>query len=377
MALALILAGPPGAAPEDGAASSTEVPEPADARPQLRALALRTEDIDRAALADALRLRLPGLEVTTGSLPPQDPDAPALDLFARVDSGSGPDEYLLTLVASDGRAFDRRIETAPEQDAQQRAATVARTIAVLVPGIEAGTVAPDRADVAIPDEARDDCEPCPEPQAPPPEPETLEAVPPPPPPTEEPPRVELGPRVGLALATGLGSPGDVDRFAGAGPALGFAVRLRSGALVVAGARFITRTGGDDDGPRTRVSRLRVHVAGGYVWRPRGAFELESLAGISVEPWWVHRDGSRVSFDDASPPLVGGMLRVAPGGRWQRERVAIRVGAFAELALAWLPRAGAGVARISARRSGALVPLFRMGGPEVVFGLETRVWLGVR
>ena len=376
LALAMTPAGAPSPAPA-ASEEPTGVPEAPDARPRLRAVALRADGVDASAVADALRLRLAEVTVTTGALPASDPDAPALDLFAKVEAGASSEEVRLTLVASDGRAFDRTIELAPEQDASQRAATVARTIAVLAPGIEAGTVTPDRDDVAIPSEARDECEPCPEPLPPaelPPEP----VVVPPEPPREDPPRLEIGPGVRLSVGTGLGAPREVDRFAGGGGSVDVALRLRSGAVVLAGARFVTRTGGDEDAPRTRVNRLRVLVAGGYAWRPAaGAFELESLAGLSVEPWWVRRDGERVSFDEPSPPLIGGILRLAPGGVVRRERVALRFGAFAELALAWLPRAGAGVARVSASRNGVLTPLFRVGGPEVVFGLEARAWFGVR
>ncbi len=106
-------------------------------------------------------------------------------------------------------------------------------------------------------------------------------------------------------------------------------------------------------------------------------ELAALVGVAVEPWLVLEDGDRVDFGAAELPTLGGWARVAPGWlvRNESESIAARIGAFAELDIAYVPSAD-GIVAVSDQEGRQLYPMFRVGGPELAFGLQARLWFPV-
>ena len=125
-----------------------------------------------------------------------------------------------------------------------------------------------------------------------------------------------------------------------------------------------------------IARFRVAVGGGYVWRaPKGGFELAALAGASVEPWLVRARGARVVFPDAPLPTIGGWARLAPGYLARGARVTARIGAYGELGVAYMP-SSAGLVLVEDASMGETFPMFRVGGPELSLGIQTRLWFPV-
>jgi hypothetical protein len=188
------------------------------------------------------------------------------------------------------------------------------------------------------------------------------------------PRVESGPALSLGILTGLGPPATFDRFTAWGGELDLGIRWRRGAALLVGLR----TSGRGHPRGARIVRFRIVAGGGYVWRPRtGAFELAALAGASVEPWLVLDDGRRVDFALASLPTLGAWARLAPGFlvRSDGGSIAARIGAFAELNVAYAPSAD-GIVAVHDEQNGQLFPMFRVGGPELAAGVQTRLWFPV-
>lgn len=344
-------------------------------RTTLSGILLRTEGVDETALRADLALRIPEIPITPhaqAEVPPPNSGAPVV--FVDVRRGTQENRYDLTLVVSDGRAYDRVVKVDAGATVAENRRTLARNVANLVAAIEAGTVAPDRADVPIPPpEPPPSTEPvaCPEPPACP-EPR--------PPPAEVPaPRFEVGPRISLGALIGLGPPTDTDRFAGWGGSLGLGFRLHNGVVLVAAFRALGRRHALGDS----LLRMRVSVGAGYAWRPHNDpaahFELEALGMLHAEPWMVLREGSRAPLVNEPPSAAfGGSLRVAPGYRFRSAsgRVSGRVGLWAELGASFVADAGAAVAKVTVQTRQGSRPMFRVGGPEVAGGLETVLWFGV-
>ena len=200
-------------------ASPTEIPVPAEPSPavtELRAASLSGSGIDREAFREALRLRVPGVPLRDhGPTPPEEP---------YVHVGVWPGErgsFELSVIVSDGRAYDRVVAVRGDDAARE----VATHVANLLVAIAEGRIEADREDVPMP------------------EPEPVEEVvqpveqepsgPVPPQATPGPPKARM--QVGLNLSgvavLGLGPPADLDRFSGAGGSLGVRLRFRNGVLL--------------------------------------------------------------------------------------------------------------------------------------------------
>lgn len=362
-------------------AAPARPPAPAATEPAPRAPArlqrgfLRVEGMaapQRAELVDALGLRVPHLafepfEAAAG--------AELGDGVAFVDvhpvlttDGSPGAAYDLTIVVSDGRAFDRRLQAGADEPETVR--LLASTIANLLLAIEAGAVEADRGDVPLPTPvappAPCDCE-CP--AAPVcPAPSQVAAAPPP----ATPPRVELGPTLSLVTITGLGAPASADRFAGFGAHVGVHARLRRGLLLGLGLR----TAGRSATAGNRVVRQRFALGAGYELR-RDGWSLEASLWGTVEPWWL----VGAPIEPAPRPQWGLVARLAPsfhraglaGGR-----MALSVGPTLELgASAALGGGGAEIGLVVVTDPDAVVlRRLRVGGLELATGLGATLWLGL-
>ncbi len=321
------------------------------------------------ALHDDLAVRLPSVSLLRASRPPDATDQTGLTVFLRI--GDDGEAIAIELITSDGRAFDRTVQPTPDWSVVQRRRAVARNVANLIEGIEAGTVVADRNNVPIPTPAPSACPPSPAESAPPP----VEACPPapePPPPPENAesapaaaPRWSLGIRGAPVALLGLGAPSNVDRFSGVGGALTLLVRAPRSWVLGTDIRVATI---EHVGLATRANRIRASVTGGYTWRLRQAAEIEALAGIGIEPWSVRRAGRRVDVADRTP-LLGGWIRLSTGAYLELGALELRVGGWSALSLSGIPTKGMSVARIDFSGGDGLVPLFRLGGAEVSGGLE--------
>ncbi len=120
---------------------------------------------------------------------------------------------------------------------------------------------------------------------------------------------------------------------------------------------------------------------GYTWR-LGHAEIQLTGFASIERWILRRDGAAAALDtlaseqSASPWLLGGGARLAPGYRVDRGRLRARVGLFTACSGAAMARGG--VARISVPDADGL-PLggFRVGGFEWSLGLDVMFWIPSR
>ena len=382
LTLAAVLAWSPQAAP-DPVAPDPVVPAPAaDAGParagDFERIYVRSTGLDDATLLEAVRLRVPHVEwiVFGVAMEPVGPDNTGGTAVAQLRV-TEPDTAELAIVVADGRAFDRQIDIAG-MDSDERVRAVASTIANLVAGIEAGTVAPDRSDV-----------PLPVPVTPPPPlvcPETVKpecpavVVPPPiePAPTKAPPpapRSSLGIVAGTPIMLGLGAPTESDRYAGWGGEFGVRYRFVRGATLMADLRASGRASIGN----VRVIRGRLALGAGYTLR-RGPFELAALAFATVEPWSVRLDGSAASFLDANNArvLVGGGVRLAPGLRVQPPGASysLRVGPYAGFHVSGNAADGFAVPQIILASQGAASRL-RAGGLEATLGVQAVLWFDVR
>jgi hypothetical protein len=130
-----------------------------------------------------------------------------------------------------------------------------------------------------------------------------------------------------------------------------------------------------------LARLRGAATVGYLHR-RARFELLASAGLSFETWRVRQAGDGVYYAepgaDTRPLLIGALARAAPGVRLTRgRRVALRLGAWLELAGSWLPTGAA--ARLARTRHDGQppTPVFALGGLELAIGLELAAWFTLR
>lgn len=364
--------------PAKSPSSAAAAPAPTRADVSVSAVRLRVEGTDLEALSDALALRLPKVRLVVHDREPLDLAPTQTAVFVDIRPASGAKgSFALTLVVTDGRAYDRTVATAGADSPDDVRRLLATNIANLVAGIEAGTVRADRENVPIPPPpVAKPCPTCPpaEPVVCPPGTTVGDTTPPPIPP----PPLEVGFDVAGAAVLGLGQPDDADRFVGAGGGAGVRLRHRSGFVVHLDARVLGR--GSDYGHN--ILRTRVGVGLGYVWR-RNAFELETTAAFVVEPWSLRADGSKDAL--ATPaaeatkpgPLLGGVLRIAPGFRIQRSPdLALRVGPRLELASGATLGDGGRVAELDVIDNGRLTAIGRVGGVELSLGAEVVVWFGV-
>ena len=118
--------------PDDTGAAMTPAPVVEDAPEAIGGLVLRGDAVARAELARDLRLRIPHVPLA---------DFPAdegLTLYVIVTGAPG--RYRIDAIVSDGRAYQRRVDV----DADLASRAIASELAILVQGIEEGTVKPTR-----------------------------------------------------------------------------------------------------------------------------------------------------------------------------------------------------------------------------------------
>lgn len=182
---------------------------------------------------------------------------------------------------------------------------------------------------------------------------------------------ELGLALELGAGFGLGAPSAGAGLAGGGGGLRIDLKLRRSLLLGAGFRGHTRL---RDG--LALGRFRGAVVVGHLLR-RGAFELTTLVGPTLETWQVTQDGAPVKYTTTSSSgaslLLGGLARVGLGGRVQRRGISARIGGYVELA---------GSARGSGRvpqiaRAAGQAPVFVLGGVELSVGVEVELWFALR
>lgn len=325
--------------------------------------AIRTQDVDEAAFRAATALRLPQLRLREATSDIDETCSNQLRAFVEVRP-TGPGIWELTLILSDGRAWYRTIASEPDQAAR----TAASALANLLAAIEEDALVPDAEDVALPSELAELAEPdaLPEPAPPPPDPVP---VPPRDPPAsndaplvERPAAFEISPYLAGAGLIGLVPAPGLRAVAGELGALG---RLRSGVAI----EIALRVAGRQAAP-LGLGRIRGSVGVGYSART-GSFEVPIIAAATLESWWVREEGRRVELD--APVLLGGALRLAPGGRVELGRVDLRIGASLELGVAVEPRGSVP----SVRLDPAAEPRVWIGGVELAAGLVVGSWIPVR
>ena len=331
------------------------------------AIGVRTAGIPASALERELRLRIPGREVV--DLGASGGGWPREDAWAVVLVEPRGAAFAVTVVLSDGRAFDRAVEA----DAEQAPRAVAAALANLLAAIAEDRVEADRADVRIDvgvagageEEAPPAAAPAPDLTPPEPEPapapaSALRA--------EPPPRWALGVHVGGAAILGLGPP-EVDRaLVAGGGGVGAVARSPGGALVGVDGRFAG--GGVSE---ARLLRGRIAAIGGYGLR-RGRFALDVAAVVAVEPWSARVDGAAAAVVDgereAPQVALGAGARVVPAllvavGRGVR----LGVGVAAELGYAGVVDAGLRAVRLTLPRPAAEDARLRLGGVEASVGVD--------
>lgn len=314
-------------------------------------------------LMDALALRLPGR-----TLIDEDASRPEGGLvYARLEVDV---EGLLhiTLITDDGRAFDRELEVEPDQ----RTRVAASALANLLFSVESGDVQPDRVQVEIPPSPDEGPAPAKGPAATPrsetPVSRPVEQAP-------DLPRFELSAVAYAAALLGLAPSTQADVFAGGGAGLGVELRVRGGALAMLGLRAAGRTEAG-----VRLARIRIAAGAGYAWRWKHA-ELLLSGALTIEPWLLRREGGppplvRDGRDRPPRPLLGAMVRLSPGWmvRPGAGTIALRVGPRLELAGSFLVDDGIKTADVLiAREDGTTRAGFRLGGIELVGGIEVAVW----
>lgn len=388
--IAAVLAAPPAVAapsrePATGSSEAAGTREPA----RLQRGYLRVTGVPRGELVDALALRVPHLafepfEAAAGGsvgegvafvdlraiAAPGSTDAEPADGGPSRSPGPGapPEGFSLTIVVSDGRAFDRVIQAGA--DDRENVRLLAGTIANLLLAIEAGTVREDRGDVPLPTPepagpgCERECPPAPVCPAPTTEPAPEPARP-------APLRIELGPAISLLTITGLGEPAAADRFAGFGGSVGVHARLRRGAFM----GVALRTAGRGEAAGVRLVRQRIAVGGGYELR-RDGWALEASLWGTVEPWWIV--GAPV--DPAPRPQWGLVARLAPSfhrARLADGRMGLSIGPVIELgASAALGGGRPSVGLVVVREGDDVRSMLRVGALELATGLSATLWFGV-
>jgi hypothetical protein len=363
-----------GVAPQTEVEATVEADPPPVASPRsagLRAVIVRTPEARMAALGEALRVRVEGIEILPfeGASYAKVEGEPygVLEILPRAD-GSGTE---LRLVLWDGRAFERSVPTDAEHDDR----AVATTVANLLVAIEEERLLPDRTQVSVPrPEPRPEPEPEPAPEPEPrPEPEPAPAPDPEPTPTPSPAprsRVDLSAALRVDPVFGL-SPRPVPGPTAVGGTLALAVRLPSALYVEGGARVVTAAARG-----YRLLRARGHVVVGYAYRRR-VLVLGAAAGPSGEGWGVRDSGGRASStgpDGARRPGLVGIVAQSYVGVLLPARpeaaVRVRLAARFELAASALP-SGAAARVLDAATLSA--PLFVAGGVESSVGVELGLW----
>lgn len=357
-----------------------------DMRPIVRVW-LRSPALDTDVLAAAVGARLADKQILTvgASAGPHDGLAALCHVTLHADS------LQLEVILSDGRLYQRTI--AVKAEGRERAA--ARLIASTLAAIEDASATPDRRDgvFALPVADTPDAmiPPSPAPPVttdvdmPAPPSVTPQATPPVPAPRPAPTPREPTPRpgpaaleLGVALESGagfgLGAPDAGRGLAAGGGGLRIDLRLRRGVTLGAGFRGHTRLR-----EALALGRFRGALLVGHVLRRR-SFELSLLAGPTLETWQVTQRGAPVVYTTTSSSgpslLLGGLARVALGGRVQRPRLSARFGGYLEFA---------GSARSSGRAAqigrdddqGAAIPVFVLGGAELSVGVEVELWIELR
>lgn len=334
---------------------------------------LIAEGIDEPLLLEAIRLRVPHVVWAAFVAPGQSATSGA-GLTAVVSvrvAAAEPERAALTIIVSDGRAFDRSIDLSGIEPGQGPR-MIATNIANIVTGIEAGTVEADRDAVPLPIAAQE-CPACPPvktaPLCPEPAPRTAKANR-----EAQPATHAIGISAGLPLVVGIAAPSDADRFAAFGIELGISARLRRGATFGVGYRLAGRRNTAEVG----VLRNRVLLGAGYTLR-RGAFELTTMLMGTIEPWMVRMQGERATFANIGreQALIGLSAHVAPGIRWpmRDRRRSIVLTPFVELAASASPTDDFSIPQIAL--PGDEASRIRVGGVELVTGLATRVWIDLR
>lgn len=357
-----------------GVLAPAVAPAPATApRERVEVLRLRINGVDAGAFARELSLRLPEVPVVSHEAPLE---ASGFLVFVDLQPSTKPRSFTLTLVTSDGRAYDRAIDADPSSSTDDVVRLLAGNVANLVSAIEAGTETADRRDVPMPAPVATPvvCPTCPE--VPPVRVDTPPTAPVSRPPA--PPPFELGVGLLAASATGLGAPADADRFVGGGGAVGLWMRHRSGLLVGTELRVLGHRLPLD----TSLVRTRVGLALGYAWR-RGAFELATTAALGVEPWWVRAGGRASDLGDTSGraaprrPLLGGGVSIVPAHRFSAGAVDVRLGPRVELSASSAIGDRGRVAQLLVNQAGELRTVGRLGGWELALGLDVVIWIPVR
>ena len=368
--LAALVAAPAPASAEaaDPAAPETQTDA---ARTVLTRGYLRATGTSRDDLVEALVLRVPhlGFEPFEAAT---DPTSEGLAAFVELHLETEPADpemvvFGLTIVISDGRAFDRRIEARP--DDQETSRLLASTTANLLIAIEAGTVEPDRGDVPIPvaEPVCPTCE-CPQPvvcpvpePAPEPEPEPEPAPPP---------RLELGLAAYPSTVLGLGRPEQADRFAATTATVGLHGRLRNGAFF--GAEF--RMGGRREPAGGALLRFRAALGGGYHLR-RGSWSLGASAWATIEPWSFQG----AELDPAPAPLFGIAARLQPAlvvPRVGDRPLTLTLGPVFEMAGSAMFDGRPEVGLVTVAADGVDISNTRVGGAEFTTGFFATLWFGL-
>lgn len=360
----------------EGASTPSSSPSPAPAAAArattVEVLRLRSSGLDGDVLTRELGLRVPHARVVIHDAAPP---IPGFMVFVEIKPGVSPQTYELTLVASDGRAYDRTITADPSSSADDVVRLVAGNVGNLVAAIDSGSAVADREAVPIPAPALPvpvpTCPACPK-LAPAVAPVGVKELP------QAPPTLELGVGASPMTAIGLAAPDDADRFVGAGAGLALWMRHRTGALVGGEVRMLGRRLAFD----TSLLRTRIGFSVGYAWR-RGSFELATAASFAVEPWSVRADGKRSALGDPDGqarrrrPLLGGGASIIPAHRFRVGRVDVRLGPRLELSASSALGDGGRVAALLVDDAGRLRTVGRLGGWELGLGLDLVVWIPVR
>ncbi|MBK7826372.1 hypothetical protein [Nannocystis sp.] len=394
--LSVLLLGAPADLPAPPEAPSISASTPTSGRVIVRVW-LRGAGLDADALAEAVATRLTDKQILAAG----QAAGPIAGLVALCHVTAQDGQLVLEVVLGDGRVYQRKI-TAP---AAGRERTAARLIAATLASIEDETARPDRSDGVFVAPVAVSSEPLRGPEATMPTavqddasaagpvaagrgavgagagrpvdtraPATTPAA------TTERPRqdatgaartLELGVALELGASFGLGAPAAGAGLAGGGGGLRVDLKLRRSLLLGAGFRGHTRL---HDG--LALGRFRGAAVVGHLLR-RGAFELTTLVGPTLETWQVTQDGAPVKYTTTSSSgaslLLGGLARVGLGGRVQRRGMSARIGGYVELA---------GSARSSGRvpqiaRAAGQAPVFVLGGAELSLGVEVELWFALR
>jgi len=333
-------------------------------QPKIEVVVLDVDEELGTVLVDALSLRLVGVSVESfGASDPARGESASPYAYVRIRGPLDDDTYPISIIISDGRAYERQV-VAPEAMAGR---ILASELALLLRSIEEGTLRADRDDAIIPAHENE--------ATPPNEPHPAEA-----------PEHDTDPALFTALELGLRlSPGGLlgiaptqnigESGAGTGSA-GLELRWPGGPALSANLRIGARR----FAPYTLV-RVRIGLGGGYVLR-RGSFEMPAVLLLGIEPWGIRARGRDTSIHPVAgtakqAPLLGFVARVDPGVRVSLagpSALLMRLGPFIELAGSAVFSDGVGVPRVRDTTTSAIVA--RLGGLELAMGLSVHLWLAL-